>query len=384
MINKLFLWVLVAPIISFSQITIKVISLPDNTPKEDKIYLVGNINDWDPQDPNYELKSDENGNLSIQIPESITDLEFKFTRGSWESTEGNASGKYLHNRVVDFQGKPQTIEIQIESWEDLAGAMKKTFAENVSVLRASFYIPQLNRFRKIWIYLPPDYYDTTKKYPVLYMQDGQNLFDNTTSYAGEWGVDETLNELHKKGDFGAIVIAIANGSQDRNNEYSPWKNVTYGGGEGDAYLQFIVETLKPYVDSTYRTLQDAQNTALIGSSLGSLISTYGATKYPNVFGKVGALSPAYWFSFNDFNKYLETLPKKSLKDLKIYMVAGTDEYEMMVSDVEKINTNLKKKGIKESNIIVKFDEDGTHTERYWKREFGLLYQWLFQSGVKTK
>ncbi|MCB9426367.1 MAG: alpha/beta hydrolase [Flavobacteriales bacterium] len=382
MIRKFLLCVALLPIFGFSQITIKITSIPDNTPKEDKIYLVGNVNDWNPQDANYQLRPDQQGNLSIQIPEGITDLEFKFTRGSWESTEGNASGKYLHNRVSQFTGSNQVLEVSIESWEDLAGEMKKTFADNVSVLRESFYMPQLNRFRKIWVYLPPDYYDTTKNYPVLYMQDGQNLFDNTTSYAGEWSVDETLNELHKNGDYGAIVIGIANGNQDRNKEYSPWKNVTYSGGEGNDYLQFIVETLKPHVDSKYRTLKDPDNTALIGSSLGALISTYGACKYPSIFGKVGALSPAYWFSFNELNKYLETLPKKSLKNLKLYVVAGQDEYEMMVSDVEIVKANLEKKGVQKENIKVKFDADGTHTEYYWKREFGSLYQWLFAPSEK--
>src|SRR5690606_33431334 len=132
--------------------------------------------------------------------------------------------------------------------------------------------------------LPPDYETSTKKYPVLYMQDGQNLFDNKTAYSGEWQIDETLNKLFSEGDYGAIVIGIDNGGEKRIDEYTPWNNPKYGGGEGDLYMQFIAETLKPYVDSHYRTRPEKEYNALIGSSLGALISNYGGVKYRETFG----------------------------------------------------------------------------------------------------
>lgn len=153
-------------------------------------------------------------------------------------------------------------------------------------------MPQLDRNRKIWLYLPPDYSTSTKNYPVLYMQDGQNLFDNATSFAGEWQVDETLNSLFAGGDYGAIVVGIENGGGERLNEYSPWNNPSYGGGLGDQYVAFLANTLKPYIDANYRTRPEPQFNALIGSSMGALISTYGATEFPNIFRKVGSLSPA--------------------------------------------------------------------------------------------
>src|SRR3712207_4115220 len=132
-------------------------------------------------------------------------------------------------------------------------------------LDTAFAMPQLGRTRRVWIYLPPDYATSSKRYPVLYMHDGQNVFDAATSYAGEWGVDEALDSLHAAGDHGAIVVAVDNGHQQRMNEYSPWKHPQAGGGEGDGYVDFLALTLKPYVDARYRTRPDAASTGIMGS-----------------------------------------------------------------------------------------------------------------------
>ena len=128
------------------------------------------------------------------------------------------------------------------------------------------------------------------------MHDGQNLFDSSMSYSGEWSVDETLNKLYSEKNLKLIVVGIDNGESKRLDEYSPWKNKKYGGGEGEAYTKFIVETLKPYIDDNYKTLKDKNNTAIIGSSMGGLVSHYAGLKYPKVFGKIGVFSPAFWFA----------------------------------------------------------------------------------------
>lgn len=173
-----------------------------------------------------------------------------------------------------------------------------TAASNVQILSKTFALPQLNTTRKIWLYLPPDYATSTKNYPVLYMQDAQNLFDNNTSFSGEWQVDETLNSLFAAGDYGAIVVGIDNGGSERLNEYSPWVNTDYGGGKGEDYMDFMANTLKPYIDANYRTRPEPSMNALIGSSMGAIISTFGACEYPEAFQKVGSFSPAYWFALS--------------------------------------------------------------------------------------
>jgi len=211
------------------------------------------------------------------------------------------------------------------------------------------------------------------------MEDGQNLFDDATSFSGEWQVDETLNTLFSQGNYGAIVVGIDNGGGERLNEYSPWVNPTYGGGHGDEYAAFLANTLKPYIDANYRTRPEPAMNALIGSSMGAIISTYAACEYPNAFRKVGNLSPAYWFALSDMNAYINTLAPSILQEHRMYFVSGTNESTSMVPDVNTVRSNLLAKGLTADNAFTKFDTYGVHSESYWKGEFGAVYTWLFQN-----
>ncbi|NHM05675.1 alpha/beta hydrolase [Flavobacterium sp. CYK-4] len=364
---------------TFAQVTLKITGWPANTPVGATIYLAGSVNTWNPADPAYAMQPDGLGNLQIVIPQGTGTVEYKFTRGSWPSVEGNATGSYLPNRSFTFSSAPQTINLTIQSWEDLGTGASGTAASNVQILSNAFGIPQLSTTRRIWLYLPPDYDTSAKNYPVLYMQDGQNLFDNLTSFSGEWQVDETLNNLFNQGDYGAIVVGIDNGGGERLNEYSPWVNPSYGGGDGEEYAAFLVNTLKPYIDANYRTRPEPAMSALIGSSMGALIATYTACEYPNVFRKVGNLSPAYWFALNDMNAYINTFAPSVLQNHRMYFVCGTTESSTMVPNVNTVKNNLMGKGLTAANTFTKFDSYGTHSENYWKGEFGATYTWLFQN-----
>ncbi len=362
-----------------AQVTIRITSVPANTPANATIYIAGTFNSWNPADPAYIMQPDGFGALVITIPEGSGVAEYKFTRGSWATVQGNASGGFTPNSTFTFTGAPQTINVSVLSWEDLGGSGgASTAASNVQVMDNAFYIPQLDRYRRIWVYLPPDYFTTSKYYPVLYMQDGQNLFDNATSFAGEWQVDETLNTLAANGDYGAIVIGIDNGGVFRLDEYSPWNNPSYGGGQGDLYMQFLEQTLKPYVDSNFRTRPEAQFNALIGSSMGAFISAYGGAKNPETFSKIGMLSPAFWFSMASMSNYINTT-SNDLSVLRMYFVAGQSESASMVPNINTIQNDFVAKGVSPSNVFVKIDADGSHTEAYWSGQFGALYQWLFQN-----
>ncbi|WP_052252206.1 alpha/beta hydrolase-fold protein [Kaistella solincola] len=367
--------VLIAAQIS-AQITLKITAVPANTPAGATIYVAGNFNGWNPAST--PMVSDGSGNYTYTIPEGSGTLEYKFTRGSWATVEGNATGGQLPNRTATFTGSAQTLNHTIQTWEDLGAGNPSTAASNVHILSTDFAIPQLNRTRKIWIYLPPDYETSTKKYPVLYMQDGQNIFDNKTAYSGEWQIDETLNKLFSEGDYGAIVIGIDNGGEKRIDEYTPWNNPKYGGGEGDLYMQFIAETLKPYVDSHYRTRPEKEFNALIGSSLGALISNYGGVKYSETFGKIGSFSPAYWIVSQQFNDFIAN-STADLSRTRIYFVAGATESTTMAADIAAVKNGMEADGLKAKNTLVKLDSYGQHNENYWKGEFAAAYQWLFKT-----
>ena len=231
--------------------------------------------------------------------------------------------------------------------------------------------PQLNCKKKIWVYLPKSYaVNTAKKYPVIYMHDAQNLFDNNTAYAGEWNIDETLDSI----DANVIVIGIEHGNEKRLDELTPFKNAKYGGGNGDKYLDFIVKTLKPYIDKTYRTKPLKSNTAIFGSSLGGLISYYAGLKYPDVFGKIGVFSPAFWYSNEIFELTKNT---KKLK-AKIYFMCGDNEDAEMVRDLNKMvylvdSIRCHCLGLTKTEII----KGGQHNEKLWRENFKKAYLYLF-------
>ena len=257
----------------------------------------------------------------------------------------------------------------------MAQERKHTATENVKIISEKFEIPQLKTTRRIWIYLPKDYETSHKKYEVMYLQDAQNLFDDTTSYAGEWQVDETLNKIFEKTGKSLIVVGIDNGGEKRIEELSPYKNAKYGGGNGDNYVKFIVEILKPFIDKNYRTKPQRKFTTIGGSSLGSLISVYAAVKYPETFGKVLAFSSAFWFNAKELNEFISS-SKVNLKQQKYYFIQGKYEDEDMEEQTKRVIENLKSKNVKPKNIFLKIDEDGKHNEMYWRREFEGAVLWL--------
>jgi predicted alpha/beta superfamily hydrolase len=355
-------------------VTIIVVSTPDNTPPEDNIYIAGNFNGWNPGDPDFVLTENASAHPEINL-EGTGSVEFKFTRGSWETVEGNENGGFLPNRTFSF-GTADTLEITILSWEDLGGS-NHTAAENVVIIDEDFYIPQLNRYRRIWVYYPPDYDSSGKDYPVLYMHDGQNLFDAATSFAGEWEVDETLNEMYDQGMEVPLVVGIDNGGADRIDEYTPWPNPQYGGGDGDLYAQFIVETLKPFIDENFRTLPDRDHTGVMGSSLGGLISHYMAVKYQDVFSKAGIFSPSYWYTGDIYDFTYET---GKTHDMRFYVMGGTDESAGLVEDIEAMLDTLQAAGFGANEMTMKVVEGGQHNEALWRQEFGEAYEWMYLNG----
>lgn len=251
-----------------------------------------------------------------------------------------------------------------------------TKSSNVSILNKEFVIDGLNTIsHKVWVYLPLDYNNSEKSYPVIYMHDAQNLFDDKTSFVGEWGVDETLNQLFKETGKSFIVVGVENGGEKRIEEYTPWKNEKYGGGKGAIYIDFLANELKPYIDANYRTKPEAKETAIIGSSLGGLISFYGGLKHPDVFGKIGALSTSFWFSdaVIDFAK-----ENGNQQNTKLYFLVGGKEGDTMVPDTENMAKLLVEKGFPAKNIKTKIVEEGKHTESFWKAEFLETITFLYQ------
>jgi predicted alpha/beta superfamily hydrolase len=242
-------------------------------------------------------------------------------------------------------------------------------------IRRHFYSPQLQNERELLVYLPPSYSKSDLHYPVLYMHDGQNLFDEATSHAGEWHVDETMELLSREG-IEAIVVGIPNAREKRINEYNPFDHEKFGQSQGDLYLQFLIETVKPEVDANFRTLPDRANTGLAGSSMGGLISLYGFFRYPQVFSRAGVFSPAFWITARRIFDMVEAAP---FVPGKLYLDVGSQEIRRGAqvrkklsyqywSSVHEMAEVLEAKGyvLGETLLFVE-DEGGRHNEADWAR-----------------
>ena len=357
-----------------AQVTMVITELPNGS-AEDEIYISGNFEKWSGGSEKYKLKK-LNGNYRITLDDSQSEIEFKFTKGTWDSVELNADGSNKGNRTYSFEKKNDTLEISIERWSDQTASMS-TAMSNVKILAEDFFMPELNKNRKIWIFLPSSYENSSQKYPVIYMHDGQNLFDDKLAYGGEWGVDESLNRLSKEKKLDFIVIGIENGGAERISEYSPWDLSKYNAkAEGEAYVNFIIETLKPYVDHNYRTLSDRNSTAIMGSSLGGIISHYAALKHPEIFGKSVVFSP----SFSLYPQCLDfTEEHARIKNSKMYFMAGDQESANMVNDMNTIVEVMLNAGFPKTNIKSKIVVGGEHNESLWKNEFQNAITWLYLS-----
>ena len=297
---------------------------PEGHPSAEPIFLAGTINGWQPGDERFRLLFDDRLQAFVlHLPQSLQAMAYKFTRGSWDSEEVNRQGLPIRNRLWN-EGQDAPIRYDsIENWRDKADQVEPEEA-TVFCWHDALWIPQLNRHRRIWVYLPPNYEHETRPYPVIYMHDAQNLFINAPTPSEKWRVGHTLNKLFAQTGWGCIVIGIEHGDDHRLSEYSPVANPEHGGGEGQAYLTFLTRTLKPLVDSTFRTLPDPASTAMIGSSMGGLISVYAALQQGNVFGKVAAFSPSLWWS-DDVYAVAASVPYQFVH--KLVLLGGKPESE---------------------------------------------------------
>ena len=258
---------------------------------------------------------------------------------------------------------------------------RHTAAENVQD-PITLEMTALNRSRNIHIYLPPNYDTSKKRYPVLYMHDAQNLFNEFTSFSGEWGVDEALNTLARSHQLELIVVGIENGEDKRITELNPWDHAKYGKSETDGYLDFIVTQVKPYLDEHFNTLTDRENTGIMGSSLGGITSHYAALKHPQIFGKAGVFSPSYWIA-SDIATFLQqhTIDQKQ----RYFFLVGEAEGGEMLTDFNKVQAQLKRQNADNPNAELMFTTvaHGKHHEAMWRGQFVPAVLWLFQPPLKN-
>jgi len=237
----------------------------------------------------------------------------------------------------------------------------------------------LRNRRDLIVYTPPDYAEQPgRRFPALYLQDGQNLFDGATSFipGQDWHIPQTADEGISSGAVEPLIIVGIYNTKARVREYTPTHVPKLGGGRADRYAKFLIEEVKPFVESEYRTLSGPQNTGIGGSSLGGLFSLYEGLKHPGTFGKIAALSPSVWWNqmvIHSLVREMNVNPRP-----RVWLDIGTREGPHMVPIVERFRDVLLQKGWRLSQDLHYGRVEGAqHNEAAWAQRVGPFLQFLY-------
>ena len=364
-------------------LTLVVTRVPAATPPWAVLFVASNVHGWVAAPGTGRLCRTDDGTWEVRLAVPAgTRVEYKLTRGSWETVEKGPRGEERPNRVVQVGAEDVEVRLGVSAWADRVAPapVGRTVSGDVTIVDG-FAAPELGGERRLRVYLPPGYAASRRRYPVLFMHDGQNLFDASSSFAGEWEVDESLDALAREGRFeGLIVVGLDNAGEARLDEYSPWRDRQLGkGGRGDIYASFLVRTLKPFVDRTWRTLPDREHTGIAGSSMGGLISLYAGLRYPEVFSRVAAFSPTLGFAARMPMRYLRTararLPQRLYLDMGGAESGHPTRDRELVELVRAAASTLEVGGFEVRLVI---DAPAQHHESAWAVRFPEAVTWLFR------
>lgn len=344
------------------------------------VYISGNFNNWFTQSKEFMMEKIGVGLYHYKFPHDFeypVELLYKFTKGDWSEVEIDSFGNRTENRSTFAHTGIQ--KEHVARWRKNWLPFKQSFLPQVQLISDEFIIPQLNKTRKIWALLPHDYNNSGESYPVMYLQDAQNLFNESAEF-GNWEIDKKLAVMSEYKIGKIIIIAIEHAEEDRIKEYNVGKTVL-GKGQGKKYIRFVTDTLKPYVDSNFRTKKEREFTGIGGSSMGGLISIFSGLRNPEVYGKLMIFSPSLWVVPD-----LKINSKKAnLADTKIYLYGGGNESDTMIDHIKKFQEDLiVSKFIKDkSKINLSINRQGKHSETYWSDEFPKAIEWLFFNRKET-
>ena len=337
------------------------ITVPDST---DNVYLVGGdkrLGNWKHSEAvKLDLVNDTLFTTTVSLPKN-KNIEFKFTRGGWDKEALDKNISIPQNYSINVS-RQDTVYYTIHSWKDWRSFPMSQITGDL-IIHENVYSPQLDNFRTVLVWLPPSYKtNVDKRYPVLYLHDGQNVFAAGFSLSGqEWGLDETVTALIAEQKIEEIIMVAVYNNKNRTAEYSPKRR-------GNDYAEFLIFTIKPWIDQNYRTIPEREHTAVLGSSMGGIISFHLGWKYHQIFSMAGCLSPAFLVDNNEIVKRVKKT--KENPDLKFTIQNGTEELEARFQpSINKMIKYLKKKGYKEnSDYLYRIYDGAHHSEGAWAQQ----------------
>ncbi|MFM8475701.1 MAG: alpha/beta hydrolase-fold protein, partial [Planctomycetaceae bacterium] len=360
------------------------VTTPDATEATDdepgEVFLAGDLKllgRWRPD--GFKLSRADNGVYFAEFsvpPETL--VQFKVTRGSWQTVEKDTAGRDIANRQFEVKeskdGEPQRISVRVERW-GVATTAKPNVTGTLE-FHKDVASEHLTQTRNVSVWLPPGYAESDDRYPVLYLQDGQNLFDSSKAAFGvEWQVDETATQLIEKHEIPSVIIVGIWNTPERIDEYTLTRDSRIErGGSGLNYIRFMAEELKPLIDRTYRTRTEREATLIGGSSLGGLISMEACLQRPDVFGVCLAFSPSLGW---DQERILDTLRKDGWpENVHLWISMGTQEgrdpetQTRNLTRARRVHELIVPSG-SESPVRIRLQEfaDGSHDETSWATQF---------------
>ena len=362
-----------------------VVTPPAATPAGATLWISGGVPElgsWSGAGLRLAPRADGSHAGSVRV-ERGTLLEFKATRGSWDTVEKGPGGEELSNRTHRAEAG-DTIRVEVARWREDGGTASTTRRptrtgdiRSLGVVPSRFVAP-----REVLVWLPEGYEsDRARRYPVLYVQDGNNAFDDSTSFAGEWRLDETAARLIGEGRLPPFIAVAVYNTPDRIAEYTHAVDSKGRGGKGADYGRFLIEELKPLIDRGFRTRPGAEHTAILGSSLGAVIALELAIERPDVFTRVGCVSPAAWWANRDLVARAARAPKNRLR---VWVDIGTDEgtaeagRRTWIEDAEAVHEALRRSGVKPGALKLEIVEGGRHNEAAWAARLDRILEFLLE------
>lgn len=353
-----------------------IVNAPARTPAGSQLFFTGSAEtgcNWQPDCRPLQVIDSVGNSFSVQLelPNDVKSFEFKITRGSWETEAADPDGNALSNEIVNMKGHSGIHVLSVVNWKDLGGLG----VTGTVVDLGPVYSPELQNSREVYVWLPPSYSQNVKKrYPVLYMHDGQNLFDpKTATYGVDWDIDDAMTRIaHETGEE-AIVVGAACDPEPamRSHEY----DYAY---KGEAYANFLINTLKPKIDSQFLTRPEREATFVGGSSMGALISVELVWAHPEIFSKAMAFSLPADVHNNSIFSFIDSVPKPWLPFSLYIDHGGWGEDRNYKKPVLDFIAALKKKGVTDQQISYAQFPYHDHTEADWSRRVEPVLRWLLK------
>jgi predicted alpha/beta superfamily hydrolase len=355
------------------------VEVPADTPVGEKVWLAGSsacLGNWKAAGVRLERAT---GNLWVrEVRVRKNSLVFyKATLGSWERVEKTTTGEEVLDRELIARG-PVTVNFKVDRWAD-GKHWQPTSTRDAHVIDLGNFGRALTGFdHKVLVHVPPGYEATgAAHYPILYMLDGQNVFDGATAFLGQaWDADNVHDELVSQNKVRPFFIAAIYHANQRDRFYTPVKDTRFGGGDLELTARLILDELDPVLRERFRIEEGGEFTGICGSSLGGLAAFHLGWRYPERFGVVGAISPSLWWAHYSTMQLVRAYHGQP-KPNRYWLDIGTHESEMLLHPVREVTELADVLADKGFNVALEIDEKARHTESAWKKRLPIVFQWMF-------